>query len=43
MYVFLYQEYLDNWTPVKITFSLAPPDSHPTAETAVTMHHFSLA
>ncbi len=34
---------LDNWTPVKITFSLANSDSHPTAETAVTIHQFSLA
>ncbi len=43
IYILLYQEYLDNCTPVRITFSLAHADSHPTAETAVTIHQFSLA
>jgi len=34
---------LDNWTPVKITFSLSKPDGHPTEEAVVTVHQFSLA
>jgi len=43
MYVFLYQEYLDKRTPVKMTFSPAPADSQSAAEQTITVHEFSLA
>jgi len=33
---------LQNWTPVRITFSLANADSHPATEMAVIIHEFSL-
>jgi len=36
------EKIMDDLKPIKITLSFSKTESHPTAETAVTIHQFSL-